>query len=92
MQGRINHVKTEMLVDCGASMTIISEELANVLRNVHWERPELKATAVTGHNVSFSATGKLTVHLGKQSYMHKVHVQTNCPCNAILGVDNSKCA
>ncbi len=88
ISGHINHVKTEIMVDCGATMTIISEKLANQQSKVQWElQPTLTATAVTGHRVKIIAVGKVVIRLGKQSFTHKVHVQPDCPCDCILGSD-----
>ena len=79
------------LIDSGASLTCLSEQLFDLIPTEQTQRlplpPELSIQTASGHLFEITGLFVLPINIGKSSYRHPVVIIRNLAANAILGTD-----
>ena len=88
VQGEINGIKTAMLIDTGAEISLISSKLFNLFR----EQSVLIANDVdlyTANGTAMNVLGKTAIELrlNDRTFIHDVVVVEHCSYNFLLGRD-----
>ena len=88
VKGIIGGVPTTILLDTGATISILSEELANKLRHCKFEKARALASSVSGGGLAFEASVTVPAQVGHSPrVMTCFHVMKNATHDCILGTD-----
>ena len=89
--GLVKNKSVEVLVDSGASMSVMSKQLYEMIpemKNCEWRKGKIaKASAANGSEVQFAGECKVPIEMGSRTMEHWVYIAENLSYDIILGCD-----
>ncbi|MCP3666774.1 MAG: hypothetical protein GY696_30470 [Gammaproteobacteria bacterium] len=87
VEGSVGGLKTELLLDSCATLSLISFEIAKKLKGIKWERPREKAHSLSQQNLPLIASARVVLRIQGKGVKHRVHVMDKSPKPVVLGTD-----
>ncbi|GFV05951.1 retrovirus-related Pol polyprotein from transposon 412 [Trichonephila clavipes] len=87
IMGHVNELPCNMIIDTGANVSIIRNDLAQKLKEkLIWTPPRVVLQTVTGEKIDIHGKLKVKIQFGDTTYQHAVYV-ANIADPFILGLD-----
>ncbi|GFW02867.1 retrovirus-related Pol polyprotein from transposon 412 [Trichonephila clavipes] len=87
IMGHVNELPCNMIIDTGANVSIIRNDLAQKLKEKHiWTPPRVVLQTVTGEKIDIHGKLKVKIQFGDTTYQHAVYV-ADIADPFILGLD-----
>ncbi|GFW01317.1 retrovirus-related Pol polyprotein from transposon 412 [Trichonephila clavipes] len=87
IMGHVNELPCNMIIDTGANVSIIRNDLAQKLKEkLIWTPPRVVLQTVTGENIDIHGKLKVKIQFGDTTYQHAVYV-ADIADPFILGLD-----